>query len=258
MSDYPVIPEAPAVPIRKEAKEDFSRKSSIFIGWIPTFRQAVNDAGAWIQSAMATTLSYLQGAEQARDAANSYADDAAASAGQALGFAEDAGSYSIESEGYAQQSNTYAQLAASSANFAGAWSGLTGALAMPASTYHNGTYWLLLHDVENVAAEEPGVSTAWAPVDVDNVQSWETVTGSATLEAGRRYAVNFTAGTVLTLPASPPTNGTIDIYVRSGNPRGAVINRNGKTLMGASENMTIDTPFTGLSFIYTGSDWRLK
>lgn len=258
MSDYPVIPEAPAVPVRKEAKADFSRKSSIFISWIPTFRAAVNDAGVWIQAAMATILGHLQGAEQARDDASDHASDAAASAGQSLGFAENSGTYALESEGYAQQANAFSQLAASVANFVGPWAELSGALSTPASTRHNGTYWTLLRNIADVAASEPGVSADWAPVDVDDVQSWITITGSTTLETGNRYAVNFTAGTVLTLPASPPTNGTIDLYRRSGDPRGAVINRNGKTIMGLAENLTLDTSVTGLSLIYTGTDWRIK
>lgn len=258
MSDYPVIPEAPAVPIRKEAKEDFSRKASVFIGWVPTFRAAVNDAGAWIQSAVATVFGYKQDAEQAKADAEQAVTDAQGHANQAMAFAEDSGTYALESEGYAQQANSYAQLAQALAGFVGDWSELTGDLDIPASTYHGGAYWVLLRYVADVTLSEPGVSSDWAPIDVDDTQGWQTISASATLEGGRRYAVDFSPSMVLTLPASPATNATIDLYRRSGNPRGCVIARNGKTIMGASENMTIDTPITGLSLIYTGTDWRLK
>lgn len=54
--------------------------------------------------------------------------------------------------------------AASLANYAGLWSGLTGALAFPASTYHTGEPWMLLEDVADVTSEEPGVSTKWAAI----------------------------------------------------------------------------------------------
>lgn len=51
--------------------------------------------------------------------------------------------------------------AASSANFKGYWSSLTGALAIPASVSHNGSLWLLLSNVADVTAHAPGVSSSW-------------------------------------------------------------------------------------------------
>lgn len=55
---------------------------------------------------------------------------------------------------------TGAALAAS--NFKGAWSGLTGQLLRPASVLHNSQYWMLLQDLVEVAAYEPGVDAAWS------------------------------------------------------------------------------------------------
>lgn len=55
--------------------------------------------------------------------------------------------------------------AVAATNYAGAWSTLTGALAVPASAQHNGTLWLLLTSLANVAASEPGVTGDWAPID---------------------------------------------------------------------------------------------
>ena len=46
-------------------------------------------------------------------------------------------------------------------SFKGAWSGLSGALAVPATVAHNGLTWVLLSDVANVAAAVPGVSASW-------------------------------------------------------------------------------------------------
>ncbi|UBB18374.1 hypothetical protein [Comamonas odontotermitis] len=47
------------------------------------------------------------------------------------------------------------------ANFKGDWVNLSGPLSRPATVQHNNSVWLLMRDVANVAAEVPGVSTAW-------------------------------------------------------------------------------------------------
>ena len=47
------------------------------------------------------------------------------------------------------------------ANFKGDWVNLSGPLSRPATVQHNNSVWLLMRDVSNVAAEVPGVSTAW-------------------------------------------------------------------------------------------------
>lgn len=58
--------------------------------------------------------------------------------------------------------NALASVAA--ANNKGAWSGLTGALSVPASVAHAGGVWMLLSDVADVTAETPGVSAAWLEI----------------------------------------------------------------------------------------------
>lgn len=55
--------------------------------------------------------------------------------------------------------------AVGSANFKGAWSSLTGALAIPAAVSHNGKLWLLLVSLGNVTTSEPGVSADWREID---------------------------------------------------------------------------------------------
>lgn len=85
--------------------------------------------------------------------------------------------------------------AASLANYAGLWSGLTGALAIPASTYHAGEIWMLLESLADVTAEEPGTSTKWVAV---NSTAGVDVTSSAvdfSLTAASRptQKVTFTA-----------------------------------------------------------------
>lgn len=48
-----------------------------------------------------------------------------------------------------------------SVNYQGPWSLLTGALDTPASVSHNACTWLLLNDLADVTASEPGVTVDW-------------------------------------------------------------------------------------------------
>lgn len=48
--------------------------------------------------------------------------------------------------------------------YKGAWSSLSGALAIPASAYHSGNIYMLTESVANVALETPGVSSKWLNV----------------------------------------------------------------------------------------------
>lgn len=242
MSDYPVIPELPDPPLRTDGRVDFARKGSAFLGFFPTMRTAFNAAGAWVESAMESILGDRQASEAARDQAEVYAGNAGDSA--------------QDSEQWAQQANAFAQVAATNANFLGSWDELSGAVTVPASVYWQGAYWQLLRDLPNVAASEPGQTDDWAGTQTEII-SWEPVSGNVTLASNRHYGVNFSSGQVLTLPASPANNDIITLYKRSGNSTGAVLARNGNTIMGLAQDMTIDGDIVGLQLIYTGSDWRI-
>lgn len=54
--------------------------------------------------------------------------------------------------------------------YRGAWSGLTGALAMPASVSHSGNIYALTADVADVTAHTPGVSASWQLVRATSAQ----------------------------------------------------------------------------------------
>ena len=47
------------------------------------------------------------------------------------------------------------------ANFKGSWASLTGALNVPATVYHNASFWVLLSNLANVTTATPGVSGSW-------------------------------------------------------------------------------------------------
>lgn len=57
-----------------------------------------------------------------------------------------------------------AGIAAAIANYKGPWSGLTGALAIPAAVSHSGKLWLLLSSVADVTTKVPGVAAEWFDV----------------------------------------------------------------------------------------------
>lgn len=243
MSDYPVIPELPDPPLRTDGRVDFARKGSVFIGALPGFRTAVNSAGAFVQQ----TASDLSGAQAAAESARD----------QAQGYANSAANSSTNASGAANNANIYAQLAASSANFKGEWGDLTGGLIVPSSVFHDGVYWQLLIDVADVTLSEPGVSGDWAAIDVEQITAWTAISTSTTLTAGGSYAVTFGSPLNLTLPGSPANNDSIKLYRSGGDSTGSVIIRNGQTIMGVAEDMTIDLNITSLELVFNGSDWRI-
>lgn len=80
-------------------------------------------------------------------------------------------------------------VAVAAANFKGNWSDLAGALNMPACVRHAGRFWVLLANLTNVAAAQPGVSASWAALDAGTVPSQLLNTAGATVNAvpGVRY-----------------------------------------------------------------------
>lgn len=123
---------------------------------------------------------------------NAFKDDAAASAGLA---------------------ETYKDLAADTANFKGAWSGLTGALNTPAVVAHDGANWQLLNNLADVTASEPSISNSdWL---FQTGTKWIQVTSSSTAFANGQYYVYATGGAVdITQPAFLPD----DYIVVSNSP----------------------------------------
>lgn len=84
--------------------------------------------------------------------------------------------------------------AASTANFKGIWSSLTGALNKPASVSHNGTIWALLNNLANVALSQPGVTTDWVYVSGSGAPYTPTTALVTQAVVGGRYALtNATA-----------------------------------------------------------------
>lgn len=146
-------------------------------------------------------------------------------------------------------------LVIAAANFKGPWSDLLGALDIPASVHHNGTYWALASDLTDVTAKTPGIDPEWLPLS----GSGGYASANADVYAGT-YLVNTSGGGVtITLPSLAAT-GTFLTFVnisRTWEANPVTLARNGKTIMGLAENFIIDTDVNQLSFWLNGTDWRL-
>jgi len=76
--------------------------------------------------------------------------------------------FAFASKGFAEDAKSTVDLAnaavagaLAAGNFRGNWADQVGALNRPASVLHNNILWFLARDIANVAAEQPGVSSAW-------------------------------------------------------------------------------------------------
>lgn len=83
---------------------------------------------------------------------------------------------------YRDSASNFADLAESYANYAGIWSNLSGPLNVPASVFHNDTFWMLLDDLADVTTSEPtGANPDWAAIGA-SVVSVNGQTGTVVIE----------------------------------------------------------------------------
>lgn len=166
------------------------------------------------------------GVEDLAQVAKDNADDAYASSGIAAASAVSAAG---------SEANT-----AALANFKGNWSALTGALAKPASVFHNGAFWALLNNLADVTASQPGVSADWQVCG----GAWPIVPISTNTTAVPWRTYMFTAACTLTAPAISGNGKQFGVVVLPG-VSGAIFAPAGvdKT-RGASGSQPIDAPFT--------------
>lgn len=122
----------------------------------------------------------------------------------------------------AQAAQVLSQVAAA---YKGTWSGLTGALAIPASVLHQGAFWALTASLANVTTAEPGVSASWVPIvlpggALPDQQSRNRELGSAAYidihriaASGAGFATGVTAGTVQSVTITVPGLSVDDFVV---------------------------------------------
>lgn len=171
----------------------------------------------------------------------------------------------------ADASRALAQTAASQTvavqSFKGAWSGLSGALAVPASVSHVGLIWMLTQSVANVATEEPGVSNKWVPVN-SSLPLYSALVNSGgvydmTVDGHYDFSVNAPSGTaaIARAPATPG-EGTVRVITRATSAPGIDCRRvqfdpNGKTVEHEPSDLVELDQLGTYVWRYMGGTWRL-
>jgi len=127
-------------------------------------------------------------------------------------------------------------------NFKGTWASLTGALAKPASVFHNGAFWMLLNNLGDVTTSQPGVSADWQVVG----GAWPIVpiAINTTAQPWKTYVI--TAACTLTAPAITGNGKQFGLVVLPG-VTGANFAPDGtdKT-RGVTGTKVIDAPFSAV------------
>lgn len=97
-----------------------------------------------------------------------------------------------------------------------------------------------------------------ATFDSTVTSAWDTVTSTATSKTlvNREHCTVTAAGQTITLPASPSAGNEVVITV--GDFTDTVVGRNGSNIMGLAEDLTLDTAYAALSFLYVNASqgWR--
>ena len=140
-------------------------------------------------------------------------------------------------------------VALAAANFKNLWSNLTGSLNTPASVKHNGRFWLLLNNLANVTASEPGVSSDWISMDA-GVEITQKISTNTTGVQGVIYI--FTAPCALTLPQTGWIKGDRIGYRLATSPGPTVLLNFGTLKFGGQSpgDTYIDIKGMGQDFIY--------
>ena len=195
-----MITALPTPPSRSDSV-NFASRADAFLGALPTFATEANALATDVntKSDLVTTNSELT-------AANTEVASAAAA------------------------------IAVASSNFKGNWSSLTGALSLPASVSHNGTFWTLTSNVADVTAHTPGVSSVWLKSVPSLLSGATTTTTNLTLNSNSASFVNLqptAIGQSVTLPNATTLDTGICKYVldnTSGQFPVGVLNSSGQVL----------------------------
>ncbi len=206
---------------------NFDANADAFLGALPTLTTDVNQTSA-----------------------DTYANalDAAASVTTAAGHVTTAA-------GWASNAATSAAAAATSAG-APMWvSGTTYALG--AAVWSPANRLIYRRIVAGAGTTDPSSdATNWALLGTLGM-TVVVVSGTAqTAVAGTQYVLTNVAATTLTLPASPQSGDTVWITPTNGIYTNAIA-RNGQTIMGLSEDMTINSSTQTVRLRFINSSWRL-
>ena len=119
-------------------------------------------------------------------------------------------------------------------------------------------WWNALRVRQNVAAFTYDKPTIVAMVTDDANKNFTWIATTAELTANAANKVSFASPRTLTLPGTPAENEYVIILRTAGSMLGSVIARNGRTIMGVAENMTIDSNLAYLRLDYVDGSWRIS
>lgn len=93
--------------------------------------------------------------------------------------------------------------------------------------------------------------------------SWSAISSNKNAVAGEGYMADSSGGTfTVTLPGSPSIGDTVAIIDSTSSfvSNNVTIGRNGKPIMGLSEDLTLDEDNTAIELIYSDATngWRVK
>ena len=164
-----LITPLPTPPSRNDDQDTFTTRANAFLGALPTLQTEINAAADTIEGYKDDAEQAVTDAEAQVDIAQEWASNPEDSTVTGGGGEFSAKHYSIKSSDFATTASGHADdaedardAAYSAANFVGDWSSQTGALAVPASVSHDGGVWLLLNNLADVTASEPGQTGDWA------------------------------------------------------------------------------------------------
>lgn len=98
-----------------------------------------------------------------------------------------------------------------------------------------------------------GTTASWHP---DGGPVTVVSGATQTAESGNQYALTNAAQSTLTLPASPAAGYTVVVSIANSRTDN-VIARNGSTIMGLAEDMTVDNANATVTLRFINSTWRL-
>lgn len=103
-------------------------------------------------------------------------------------------------------------VALAAANFKGTWSSRTGAAAVPYSVSHAGSYWMLLGNLADVTASEPGVTADWQRIGAAPWTTIDHTDSPYTATVGEHLRVDTSGGAVtVVLPDTAPAGEEVAI-----------------------------------------------
>ena len=137
-------------------------------------------------------------------------------------------------------------------------------IAASASTHVGDAGELILDTATNTLKVLDGSTPGGVTLNTDGTSSsGVSFTGQSAdfnVTAGVRYAVDTSSNTVTaTLPGSPSSGDAVYFADAGGsfNSNNFTVARNGNTIMGLSEDLTVNTNNQSFGLVYNGSDWRV-